>query len=339
MAVPLLATKLYIPPVRTGLVSRPRLIERLNAGLHRKLTLVSAPAGFGKTTLLSEWVSEIQNRESKIRVAWLSLDEGDNDPARFLAYLIAAIQKIEENVGQGVLGALQSPRLADANALPPVEELVVALINQIHTIPGDFVLVLDDYHLITAQPIHDALIFLLDHLPPQMHLVIATRSDPPWHLARLRGRGQLTELRQADLRFTPDEATAFLNQVMGLGLTGEDVAALEKRTEGWITGLQLAAISMQGRDDVAGFVQAFTGSNRFVLDYLVEEVLEQQPPAIQEFLLKTSILERLTGPLCDVVLGISESANKQIGKSASQQISEAMVGRRAGDLQICRFVR
>jgi len=350
MAVPLLATKLYIPPVRPGLVSRPRLIERLNAGLHRKLTLVSAPAGFGKTTLLSEWIDAgVGSREYAVGkqhepagevsptpysilptpiFAWLSLDEGDNDPARFLAYLIAALQQIAGGIGQGVLGALQSPRLADANALPPVEELLAALINQIHAIPDDFVLVLNDYHLITAQPIHDALTFLLDHLPPQMHLVIATRSDPPWHLARLRGQGQLTELRQADLRFTPDEATAFLNQVMGLGLTGEDVAALEKRTEGWITGLQLAAISMQGREDSAGFVQAFTGSNRFILDYLVEEVLERQPPAIQEFLLKTSILDRLIGPLCDAVLGISESANQRISESTSQ---------RAGDLPICRF--
>jgi LuxR family maltose regulon positive regulatory protein len=321
METPLLQTKLYIPPVRPEMVSRPRLIERLNAGLPRKLTLVSAPAGFGKTTLLSEWIHsgvrsreyEVRDREYQVggvyktlpipysilptpRFAWLSLDEGDNDPARFLAYFVAALQTIEVNVGAGTLGALQSPQP------PPIEAVLTALINEISEIPAPFVLILDDYHLITAQPVHDALTFLLDHLPSQMHLVIAGRADPPLPVARLRGRGQLTELRAADLRFTSDEAAAFLNDVMGLGLSTEDIAVLDGRTEGWIAGLQMAALSMQGRKDVTTFIEAFSGTHRFVLDYLVEEVLDRQSSDTQDFLLKTSILERMTAPLCDAIL-------------------------------------
>ena len=295
MTMPLLTTKLYIPPVRPTLVSRPRLIERLNAGLHRKLTLISAPAGFGKTTMLSEWVAGCRRP-----VAWLSLDEGDNDPTRFLAYFIAALQTIHKGVGEAALAALQSPQP------PPIEAILTALINKIVAVPDHFVLVLDDYHLITAQPIHDALTFLLNHLPPQMHLVIAGRADPPLPLARLRGRGQLTELRAADLRFTPDEAAAFLNDVMGLGLSTEDIAALDASTEGWIAGLQLAALSMRGRKDVTAFIKAFSGSHRFVLDYLMEEVLDRQSSDTQNFLLKTSILERMTAPLCDAVLDIRD---------------------------------
>jgi LuxR family maltose regulon positive regulatory protein len=291
MATPLLQTKLYIPPVRPELVPRPRLIEQLDAGLHRKLTLVSAPAGFGKTTLLSEWVGSCGRP-----VGWVSLDEGDNDPARFLAYFVVALQTIETDIGKGVPSAFQAPQP------PPIESVLTALVNDIAAIPDPFVLVLDDYHLITAQPIHDALTFLLDHLPPQMHLVIASRADPPLAVARLRGRGQLTELRQTDLRFTPDEAAAFLNQVMGLELSADDVAALASRTEGWIAGLQMAAVSMQGQEDIASFVHAFTGSDRYVLDYLVEEVLQWQPNSVQTFLLQTAILDRLTGPLCDAVM-------------------------------------
>jgi LuxR family maltose regulon positive regulatory protein len=334
VSLSLLSTKLYIPPVRPKLVPRPRLIERLDAGLHRKLTLVSAPAGFGKTTLLSEWVADF--RESNIRVAWLSLDAGDNDPARFLAYVIAAFKTIEENVGRGTLGALQSPGFAIANTSPPMEELLTTLINQINVIPDSLILVLDDYHLITAQPVHDTLSFLLDHLPQNVHLVIATRVDPPLPVARLRGHGQLTELRQTDLRFTLDEIAEFLNRVMGLELSADDVATLASRTEGWITGLQMAAISMQGREDTARFIQAFTGSNRYILDYLVEEVLQRQPDNVQTFLLQTSILDRLTGPLCDAILEISKSANQQIGKSANGQISKS-ASLQASDLQTCRF--
>jgi len=333
MATPLLKTKLYIPPVRpdpstglrTRLVPRPRLIERLNEGLlrKRKLTLISVPAGFGKTTLLSEWVHHLEtgffpkNLVSGLRppVAWLSLDEGDNDVARFMAYLVAALQTIEANVGAGVPSAFQSPQP------PPIESLFTSLINEITEIANPFILVLDDYHLIAAQPVHDALTFLLDHLPPPMHLVIATRADPPLPIARLRGRGQLTELRLTDLRFTSDEAAAFLNQVMGLGLAADDIATLASRTEGWIAGLQMAAVSMRGQEDVAGFIRAFTGSDRYILDYLVEEVLQRQPESVQTFLLQTSILDHLTGALCDAVTGISESASQ----------------RGFADLQICRF--
>jgi len=291
---PVLATKLYIPPPRAKIVLRPRLIERLNEGLSAggKLTLISAPAGFGKTTLVSEWVAGYQRP-----VAWLSLDEGDNDPTRFLTYFIAALQTITANIGAGVLSVLQSPQP------PPIESILTALLNEIITIPDNFVLVLDDYHVLDAKLVDNALSFLLEHLPPQMHLVIATREDPHLPLARLRARGQLTELRAADLRFTPAEAADFLNQVMGLNLSAEDIAALETRTEGWIAGLQLAALSMQGRSDAASFIRAFTGSHRFVLDYLVEEVLQRQPEGNHSFLLKTAILDRMCGPLCDAVTG------------------------------------
>jgi len=292
----LLATKFYVPPFRPEMVSRPRLVEQLNAGLHRKLTLISAPAGFGKTSLLSEWIGACQRP-----VAWLSLDEGDNDPARFMAYLVAALETVESAgemvgpIGETVLAALQSPEG------PQLEPVLTALINKIASVTEPFVLVLDDYHLITAQQIHQAITFILEHLPPQMHLVIAARADPPLPVAGLRGRGQLTEVRQADLRFTPEEASAFLNKLMGLDLAEEDIEALSARTEGWITGLQMAAVSMKGRDDVGQFVLAFAGSNVYVLDYLMEEVLERQPARVQTFLLQTSILGRLTGPLCDAV--------------------------------------
>jgi LuxR family maltose regulon positive regulatory protein len=304
MATPVLATKLYVPPLRPKVVPRPRLIERLNEGLKRTpgVTLISAPAGFGKTTLVSEWVAAGTRLEPKVRAAWLSLDEGDNDPIRFLAYLVAALQTIAANMGKGVLGVLQSPQP------PPTEAILTTLLNEITALPDQFVLVLDDYHVIDAKPVDRALTFLLEHLPPQMHLVIATREDPQLPLARLRARGQLTELRAADLRFTPAEAAEFLNPVMGLQLSAADIAALEDRTEGWIAGLQLAALalrgplSMQGQKDVNGFIQSFTGSHHFVLDYLVEEVLQQQPESVQTFLLRTSILDRLCGPLCDAVL-------------------------------------
>jgi LuxR family maltose regulon positive regulatory protein len=285
-------------------VLRPRLIERLNEGSRSGrtpgVTLISAPAGFGKTTLVSEWVAE--RLEPKVRVAWLSLDEGDNDPARFLAYLIAALQTIAATIGEGVLQVLQAPQP------PPIESILTALLNDLTRLPDKFVLVLDDYHVIEAPPVDQALIFLLEHLPPQMHLAIATREDPNLPLARLRAGGQLTELRAADLRFTRSEAAGFLNQVMGLRLSAENIAALEARTEGWIAGLQLAAlalqgaISMQGHQDATRFIQSFTGSHHFVMDYLVAEVLQQQPESIQTFLLRTSILDRLCGPLCEAVL-------------------------------------
>ena len=299
MATPILATKLHLPPPRAKVVIRSRLIERLNEGLPRKMTLISAPAGFGKTTLVSEWLAACERP-----AAWLSLDEGDNDPSRFLTYLVAALQTITPHLGKGVLAVLQSPQP------PPTEAILTTLLNEITTVPHNFVLVLDDYHVIDAQPIDLALTFLLEHLPSQIHLVIATREDPQLSLARLRARNHLTELRAADLRFTPSEAAAFLNQVMDLNLSAEDIAALETRTEGWIAGLQLAAISMRGHQDATSFIQSFTGSHHFVLDYLAEEVLQQQPERIQTFLLHTSILDRLCGPLCDAVL-LDSSATGQ----------------------------
>jgi len=313
MVTPLLTTKLHVPPLRHGLVRRPRLLQRLDEGLAlgRRLTLISAPAGFGKTTLLSEWIADCGLRIADC--GWLSLDEGDNDPARFWAYLIAALRTVHATIGEGARSVLQSPQP------PPAESVLADLINEIAAIPGtadsparSLILVLDDYHLITAQPIHESIAFLLDHLPDCLHLVIATRGDPPLPLSRLRGRGQLTELRQADLCFTTDEAAAFLNTCMGLGIAADDVTTLASCTEGWITGLQMAALSMQGQEDVPGFIRAFTGSNRYVLDYLVEEVLQRQPERVQRFLLQTSILERLCGSLCDAVQG--RGAEEQRGR-------------------------
>lgn len=300
MAAPILATKLYVPPVRLKIVDRPRLAQRLSEGMNRKLTLVSAPAGFGKTTLVSEWAAGCD-----CSIAWLSLDEGDSDPNRFLTYLIAAIQTIRPNTGQAMLPVLQSPQP------PPVEAVLLNLLNEIASSPQDFILVLDDYHLVDSNLVDQALAYLLEHLPSQMHLVIATREDPQLPLARYRGRGQISELRVEDLRFTAAETAGFLNQIMGLSLSAEDIAALEARTEGWIAGLQLAAISMQGLEDTAGFIKSFTGSNRFVMDYLVEEVLRKQPNSIQEFLLRTSILDRMCGPLCDAVLDDASRASQE----------------------------
>ena len=256
----LLTTKLYIPPTRPELVPRQRLVERLNQGLNRKLTLISAPAGFGKTTLVSEWVAQLRSRpayesQNNYRVAWLSLDEGDNDLVRFLAYFIAALNRlegIEAAVGEDVL-----PMLHASQPLP-TEALLTSLVNDIAAIPDSVILVLDDYHTIESSPVNRALTFLLDRPPPQMHLVIATREDPPFSLVRLRARGQLTELRAADLRFTLYEAAEFLNQVMNLGLSETDITTLESRTEGWIVGLQLAAISMQGHEDPTSLIKAFT---------------------------------------------------------------------------------
>ncbi len=305
MTESLITTKLYIPPTRPELVPRPRLTGQLNDGRYRKLTLISAPAGFGKTTLVTEWLENLRSdseKEIKIenRIAWLSLDEGDNDPSRFLSYIIIALSQakgIDPAFGKATLGMLQSPQP------PPSDAILTSLINELAEITDNFILVLDDYHLIESQPIHDALTFLLEHLPPQMHLVFVTREDPQLPLARLRSQDRLTELRAADLRFTPSEAAEFLNQVMGLDLSAEDIANLETRTEGWIVGLQMAALSMQGRSDTASFIQAFTGSHHFVLDYLVEEVLQRQTERVRSFLLQTSLLDRLSGSLCDAVTG------------------------------------
>jgi len=323
MIAPLLTTKLYIPPARPGLVPRPRLIDRLNAGLRAacKLTFVSAPPGFGKTTLLSAWIRDYAPRP---RVAWLSLDESDNDPARFLAYVIAALETIDESIGKSLVDALQSPRP------PATEELVTALINEIGSVPDALVLILDDYHLVTAQPIHDTVAFLLDHLPSNLHLVIATRADPPLPLPRLRARGQLTELRQNDLRFTPDEAAQFLKQVIQIELSADHVAALTFRTEGWIAGLQMATLAMQawasmpGQENLSSFVAAFTGSQHYILDYLMEEVFQRQPARVQSFLLQTSILDRMSGPLCDAVIDIPLLPGEGQGVGSSQAMLEKL---------------
>ena len=298
MSPNLLVTKLYTPPARKNIVPRQRLLQVLNDAWQqdKKLILVSASAGYGKTTLVTEWVRSIQTKS-----AWLSLDEADNDPARFLAYLIAALQLIDMSIGEKTQGMLQSPQ-----PLPP-EVVLTTLVNEIAVTPISFVLVLDDYHLIQTLPIHSQLDFLVEHQPPQMHLVIITREDPPLPLTRLRARGQMIEIRQKDLRFLPEECADFLQHVMGLDLTADDITTLERRTEGWIVGLQLAAISMQGHEDLSNFIEAFTGSSHYILDYLIEEVFEQQPTESQDFLLKTSILDRLTGPLCDVVVNRSGS--------------------------------
>jgi LuxR family maltose regulon positive regulatory protein len=290
---PLLATKLLTPHPRAGLLPRPRLMLPLDDVLHYPLTLICAPAGFGKTTLLTAW--HASSPGDKVPLAWLSLDERDDDPVRFWTYVIAAMDHLHGGVGRAALALLQSAQP------PPMETLLTMLVNALADVPFDFALVLDDYHVLGAQSIHQAVAFLLDHLPPRMHLILSTRAEPPLALARLRARGQLVELRPADLRFTSDEVAAFLCQVMGLDLSAADVVALEERTEGWIAGLQLAALSLRGRQDVSALIAAFAGTHRYVLDYLVQEVLERQPEDLQRFLLHTCILDRLTASLCDAV--------------------------------------
>ncbi len=296
MASSLLTTKLCIPPARPDLIARPRLIERLDAGLRCKLTLVSAPAGFGKTTLLTQWLHTADRP-----FTWLSLDEDDNDPVRFLTYLVAALQGVDDAIGQALQSLLGTPHL------PPAEAMVTTLINDIAAVPEAFLLVLDDYHVIHSRDIHDALRFLLDRQPPTLHLVLLTRKDPPLPLARLRARDQLLEFRADDLRFSTAEAATFLNTALDTMLDEAVVEALEARTEGWIAGLQLAAVSMRGRRDVTGFVEDFCGCHRYVMDYLVEEVLQQQPDDIRLFLRQTAILERLSGSLCEAVTGRKDS--------------------------------
>ncbi len=289
--MPILATKLFVPSLGPKVVLRPRLIERLDEGSQSRLTLISAPAGFGKTTLAAEWVAA-----SGRATAWLSLDEGESDITRFLLYLIAALQTIDAKIGNDLSAALQAPQP------PSTESILTSLLNEIAALQHDIILVLDDYHLADAAAIDHALAFLVERLPPRMRMVVATREDPNLPLARMRARGQLAELRATDLRFDATEAAQFLLTAMGLTLSADAVAALENRTEGWIAGLQLAAISLRGHPDAAGFIGSFTGSHRFVLDYLLEEVLRRQPAAVQSFLLHTSILSRMCGPLCDAVI-------------------------------------
>jgi LuxR family maltose regulon positive regulatory protein len=310
MAASLLTTKLYVPPLRPDLVPRPRLLELMDEGLRlgRKMTLVSAPAGFGKTTLVAEWLQRAGQPH-----AWLSLDEGDNDPVLFFSYVSAALQQVDEAVGRTAQSMLGSPQLA------PADSLVSALINDVATVSEPFVLVLDDYHVIRAEWIRQAVEFLVAHQPPQMHLVVATRRDPVLSLARLRAGGQMTEIRAGDLRFAADEAAAFLGRTLGSALDAGLVAALEARTEGWIAGLQMAALSMQGRDaeHVAAFVEAFGGSHRHVIDYLVDEVLARQPADVRDFVTRTAVLDRFTAPLCDAVTGRDD------GDAFLRQIEEA----------------
>jgi len=346
MAIPLLKTKLYIPPIRPDLVSRVCLIERIDAGIHagHKMTLVSAPAGFGKTTLLSEWIAGCQQNRL---IAWVSLDRGDNDPARFWAYFVAALQTVEPGIGAGMSETMQTAQPLSAEAL------LTVLINDIAAVPDRLVLVLDDYHLVTARPIHDGLAFLLDHLLPNLHLVIATRADPPLPIARLRGQGQLTELRQSDLRFTLDEAGAFLNMRVDQALSSDDIAALESRTEGWPAGLQMAALALQTlvlqilpsrqgmytapspTQNVQDFVATFSGDHEYIADYLTNQVLDRQPEHVRTFLLQTSILDRFTGSLCDAVrFGIGEPPGRSRETTVSEPESSPRILERLKDANL-----
>jgi LuxR family maltose regulon positive regulatory protein len=292
VTTPLLATKLHAPTRRRELVVRSRLTGRLHRGRDVALTVVSAPAGFGKTTAVAQWLATLPAAE---RAAWLSLDERDNDPGVFWTYVVAALQTIDSDLGAHSRSLLESG--------PSVEAFLTSLLNELSTLDDDIVLVLDDYHLIEAVELHEGMAFLIEHLPPQVHVVLVTRADPPLPLSRLRARGAVVEVRAADLRFTADETAAYLNDSMGLEVGADDLEALGARTEGWIAALQLAALSMRDRHDIADFVATFAGDDRFVVDYLVEEVLERQPEPVRRFLLETAVLDRLTGTLCDAITG------------------------------------
>jgi LuxR family maltose regulon positive regulatory protein len=306
MPTDLLATKFFAPPRPAQDIARPRLIQRLDAGLARKLTLVCAAAGFGKSTLVSQWA-----QDCPLPSAWLSLDAQDRDPNRFLAYLVASLERVSQTVGTGLAALLR--------ATPPAaaETVLTLLVNQLAQVPGKLVLVLDDYHLAASTGVNDALAFLLEHMPAQLHLVIASREEPALALGRLRLNGQLAEIRQADLRFGLDEAAAFFQHDSHLHLSAPQVQALEARTEGWISGLKLAALSLHGQQDPAAFIASFTGSHHFIQDYLIEEVLRQQSAAVQTFLLRTAVLDRLCGPLCDALL------QDQGGAHMLQQLDQA----------------
>ena len=294
----LLTTKLYMPRPQRRAVQRPRLIERLNRGSDSALTLVSAPAGFGKSTLLAEWLAAGGTDRA---VAWLSLDTGDNDPGLFWTYVITALNSAAPEAGIGASALLEAARPASS------QELLIVLLNDLALLDREVALVLDDYHVIESRDVHDGMAFLLDHMPSKLHLLLASRADPPLPLARLRARGELVEVRAADLRFSSEEAFAYLTSVMDLPLTAQEVATLDGRTEGWIAALQLAALSMRGRDDLSGFVAGFDGNDRYIVDYLVEEVLQRQPRQTRSFLLKTSILSRMTASLGDAVTGQDNS--------------------------------
>ena len=291
MHAPLITTKLYTPKPRHDLISRPHLLDRVSAGLANKLTLISAPTGYGKTTLMAEWCA---GPGMECPVTWLALEEGDNDATRFLAYLIAALQQIQVGLGEDVLTLLHG-------GPPPTAALLGILINELAVVPHEFALVLEDYHAIELLELHQMMVFLLDHLPPQMHLVILTRVDPPFPLARLRARGELVEVRARELRFSLADTTVFVREMARLTLSDETIEILFERTEGWITGLQLAALSMQGQENPAELVAAFGSERGYIVDYLIEEVLDRQPEDLCRFLLQTSILNRLNGPLCEAL--------------------------------------
>jgi LuxR family maltose regulon positive regulatory protein len=301
MYKPLFDTKLHIPTRHAHLIQRPRLIELLDHGCHSKMTIISTPTGYGKTTLLCQWLSCCS-----FPIAWLTLDRADNDPIRFLLYLAAALQRIDPNVDIDMLDALQSTAVSSGGNASSLLPLTTELINDISKIQSPFFLVLDDYHHIESERVHNIISYILENQPVPLHMVIATQVDPPLPVARLRAQGQLVELRAIDLRFTPREASTFLNDVMNLALTQEQVNALVKRTEGWVAGLQLAGISMQAHEDKTAFIEAFTGSHHYIMDYLLEEVLNHQNDLLREFLLRTSILERMTGNLCNALTGRSD---------------------------------
>src|SRR5579884_276082 len=309
----LLVTKLARPSVGADLVPRPRLLSQLQPGIQCPLTLIAAPAGFGKTTLLSTWLEQ-----APLRSAWLSLEQDDDDLTRFWSYVFTALEHAHPGSGTSAMALLQESAPQQPSHL---ETVLTVWINGLATLPDEVVLILDDYHVITAPAIHRSVTYLLDHLPPRLHLVIATRADPPLPLARLRTRSHLTEIRSADLRFTAEETNAFLTGVPGLHLSGEDLAALEARTEGWIAGLRLAALSMRGRQDMRAFLKAFTGSQRYIIDYLTEEVLARQPETVQTFLLQTAILEQLQGSLCEAVM--DEHGGEASGQAMLEQVEQA----------------
>jgi ATP/maltotriose-dependent transcriptional regulator MalT len=325
---PLIRTKLHLPSIRPNLVPRPRLQEQVVQGLRGPLTLVIAPAGFGKTTLLASCVTG-----SGVPVAWLSLDKDDNQEGRFLNYVVAALQEADNTIGREA-----AQMMASSHQVPP-QVVLTSLINDLDSAGGEIALVLDDYQFINSQAVHEQVAFLLEHCPNIFHLAIATRSDPPLLLARLRACGQTVELRAADLSFTEPEAAQFLNDVMGLSLDARSVTVLEERTEGWIAGLQMAALSMRDREDVFGFIEGFSGTNRYILDYLLEEVLASQSPEIQRFLLCTSILERLTAPLCDTILANDEGSNSDDRSTRSESLFLAGCRRAKMNDSVCHHLR
>jgi LuxR family maltose regulon positive regulatory protein len=322
---PLLETKLALAPARPLLVPRPRLFERVQQALQGPLTLIAAPAGSGKTTLLSAWRATPMG--NALSMAWVSLDAADNDPARFWRYVLAALERVAPGSGAPAMALLGPARSGGARESRPIETVLIGLANGLSARAAPLVLALDDYHLIEAPAIHQGIIFLLDHLPPCLHLLLTSRADPPLPLARLRARGGIVELRAGDLRFTPEEAAAFLREVMGLPLSQEDVAALEARTEGWIAGLQLAALALQGRpaEAAASFIEGFGGGNRYVVDYLAEEVLSRQPVAAQDFLLHTCILDRLCAGLCAAMLGEEGPAAEASAQAMLEELERGNV--------------